>query len=289
VLAVPGEDPIHNLLSRLLPDRATYALVRWKNVALQAAVYRASRRWPNRMRRFIRRLNARRLPEDYEVDVHFKPTYNPWDQRMCIVPKGDLFDAICEGNASVVTDEIDTFTENGIRLASGQEIAADIVVTATGLNMQPFGNIGLTVDGEPVELPKTMAYKGMMLSGVPNFAFAIGYTNASWTLKADLTAEHVCRLLNHMDKEGQRIATPVNDDPSVTEEPILDFSSGYVLRALHLFPKNGSKAPWKLRQNYPRDVLTLRFGPVAGEGLRFSNPPPAPGESVAPETASAAA
>jgi monooxygenase len=272
VLAVPGEDPIHNFLSRLLPERATYALVRWKNVALQAAVYRLSRRWPDRVRRVIRAMNERRLPEGYAVDVHFKPSYNPWDQRMCIVPKGDLFDAVCDGSASIVTDEIESFTEKGIRLASGDEIAADIVVTATGLNMQPFGNIGLAVDGEDVELPKTMAYKGMMLSGVPNFAFAIGYTNASWTLKADLTAEHVCRLLNRMDKEGQRIATPVNDDPSVTEEPILDFSSGYVLRALHLFPKNGSRAPWKLRQNYPRDVLTMRFGPVAGEGMVFSNP-----------------
>jgi cation diffusion facilitator CzcD-associated flavoprotein CzcO len=193
---------------------------------------------------------------------------------MCIVPKGDLFDAVCEGSASIVTDEIDSFTEKGIRLASGDEIPADIVVTATGLNMLPFGGVDLVVDGEPVELPKTMAYKGMMLSGVPNYAFAIGYTNASWTLKVDLTAEYVCRLLNHMDEQGRQIATPVNDDPSVTEEPILDFSSGYVLRALHLFPKQGSRAPWKLRQNYPRDVMTLRFGPVAGEGMVFSNPAP---------------
>jgi cation diffusion facilitator CzcD-associated flavoprotein CzcO len=273
VLAVPGEDPIHTLLSRLLPTRAAYAIVRWKNVALQAAVYRASRRWPERMRRVIRALNTRRLPEGYEVDTHFRPAYDPWDQRMCIVPRGDLFDAISDGSASVVTDEIDTFTEKGIRLASGEELQADIVVTATGLNMLAFGGIELAVDGADVELPKTMAYRGMMLSGVPNFAFAIGYTNASWTLKVDLTSEHVCRLINHMDEHGQRIATPVNDDPSVTEEPLLDFSSGYVLRALHKFPKQGSRAPWKLRQNYPRDVMTLRFGPVAGEGMVFSNPP----------------
>jgi cation diffusion facilitator CzcD-associated flavoprotein CzcO len=272
-VSVPGEDPIHTAAARVLPRKATYALVRWKNVALQAAVYRLSRRWPDKVRQLIRAGVKRQLPDGYEVDKHFKPKYNPWDQRMCVVPDGDLFRAVSDGSASIATDTIDTFTETGIRLSSGEELEADIVVTATGLNMQAFGGLDVTVDGEAVELPKTMAYKAMMLSDVPNFAFAIGYTNASWTLKVDLTAEYVCRLLNHMDQTGKRICVPHNDDPSVTEEPLIDFQAGYVLRALHQFPKQGSKAPWKLRQNYPRDVLSLRFGSVQDAGMKFKNPP----------------
>ena len=289
ILAVPGEDPVANGLSRVLPARATYVIVRWKNVALQAAVYRLSRRFPERMRRLIRGITKRQLPEGYDIDTHFKPRYDPWDQRLCIVPKGDLFTVLSDSSASVVTDEIDTFTEGGIRLASGKELEADIVVTATGLNMLVFGGIELAVDGEDVRLPETMAYRGMMLGGVPNFAFAIGYTNASWTLKVDLTSEYVCRLLNHMDEHGQSIATPVNDDPSVTEEPLLDFQAGYVLRSQHMFPRQGSKPPWKVRQNYPRDAITLRFGAVAGDGMRLSSPPAAGSTRAAsPEAAGAA-
>jgi monooxygenase len=273
VVSVPGEDPVHTAARKVLPAKATYALVRWKNVALQAAVYRLSRRWPDKVRSLIRAGAKRQLPDGYEIDKHFKPSYNPWDQRLCVVPDGDLFRALSQGKASIATDTIDTFTETGIRLSSGEEIEADIVVTATGLNMLAFGGIDLAVDGEDVDLPKRMAYKAMMLSDVPNFAFAIGYTNASWTLKVDLTAEYVCRLLNHMDETGTRICVPHNDDPSVTEEPLLDFQAGYVLRALHMFPKQGSKAPWKLRQNYPRDVLALRFGSVKDPGMKFKNPP----------------
>ena len=273
VLSVPGEDPLSRAARKVLPEKAAYTLVRWKNVALQAAVYRASRRWPARMRKIIREANRRQLPEGYEVDTHFKPHYDPWDQRLCIVPDGDLFKAIGEGKASIATDHIDTFTATGIRLKSGEELEADIVITATGLNLQAFGGIDLTVDGREIELNETMAYKAIMLADVPNFAFAIGYTNASWTLKADLTAEYVCRLLNHMDAHGKRIATPHNDDPSVTEEPFMDFQAGYVLRSLHLFPQQGSREPWKLRQSYPHDLLKLRFGAIDDEGMRFRNPP----------------
>jgi monooxygenase len=272
ILAVPGEDPVAKALRRVLPARAAYGVVRWKNVALATLLYRASRRWPDRVRRFIRGLVEKQLPEGYDVDTHFKPRYNPWDQRLCLVPQGDVFRAIRSGSASVVTDHIETFTEHGIRLRSGEELEADIVVTATGLNLLAFGGMQLAVDGRDVELPKTMAYKGMMLTGIPNFAYAIGYTNASWTLKVDLTAEYVCRLLNHMDTHANRICVPENHDPSVTEQPLLDFQAGYVLRSLDEFPKQGSKAPWKLRMNYPMDLLSLRFGSVADAGMTFSNP-----------------
>jgi monooxygenase len=187
---------------------------------------------------------------------------------MCMVPNGDLFKAISDGRASVVTDRIATFTESGIALESGAELEADVVVTATGLNLLALGGLEFVVDGEPVSLPDTMAYKSMMLSGVPNFAFALGYTNASWTLKADLTSEYVCRVLNHMDRHGYRVAVPERD-PQVAEEPFLDFQAGYVLRSLHMFPKQGTVAPWRVHQNYPRDIVTLRHGPV-DDAMRFA-------------------
>ena len=273
VLSLPREDPVQQKLERFLPKRAVYAAVRWKNIAVHSGFYQLSRRKPDRVRAMIRGAAKKQLPEGYPVDTHFKPRYDPWDQRLCMVPNGDLFRAIRKGTASIVTDRIETFTPTGIRLESGQELEADIVVTATGLDLQLFGGAELSVDGEKVALPETMAYKSMMLSGVPNFAFAIGYTNASWTLKVDLVAEYMCRLLNHMDRRGKRIAVAENDDPSVTEEPLIDFQSGYVQRSIHKLPHQGSKAPWKLRQNYPRDLVTLRFGRVTDSAVTFSNPP----------------
>jgi cation diffusion facilitator CzcD-associated flavoprotein CzcO len=211
---------------------------------------------------------ARQLPDGFDVDRHFKPPYDPWDQRLCVVPDGDLFEALREGKASVVTDRVETFTESGIRLASGEELEADVIVTATGLNLLPLGGVELVVDDRTVELPKTMAYKAMMLSDVPNYAFAMGYTNASWTLKADLTSEYVCRLLEHMDRRGHRVAVP-HRDPDVDEEPLLDFKAGYVLRSLDQFPKQGSRTPWRVHQNYAKDVVSLRHGPVT-DGMRFA-------------------
>jgi cation diffusion facilitator CzcD-associated flavoprotein CzcO len=281
IMTVPGEDPIANALRGRLPARIAYGITRWKNVALATALYRASRRWPDAVRKLIRAQVVKQLPPGYDVDTHFKPRYNPWDQRLCLVPQGDLFEAISKGKASIVTDQIETFTERGLRLRSGAELEADIVVTATGLNLLAFGGLELSLDGREVHLPETMAYKGMMLSGVPNFAFAIGYTNASWTLKVDLTAEYVCRLLKHMDQQGRRICVPENQDPTVTPEPLLDFQAGYVLRSLDAFPKQGSKTPWKLRQNYARDLLTLRFGSVTDPGMTFKNPTPAPAAAAA--------
>lgn len=270
IASMPAEDPIASGLRRFLPDRAVYPIVRWKNVLMQSAFYQLSRRRPKLVKKLIRQGVERSLPPGYDVDKHFRPKYNPWDQRMCLVPNGDLFKSIREGTSSVVTDTIDRFTESGIKLDSGEELEADVIVTATGLNLLFLGGMELVVDGEPVELSKKMAYKGMMLNGVPNCAFTVGYTNASWTLKADLTSEYVCRVLAHMDAHGYRKSVPEISDPSVEEMPLLDFTSGYVLRSLHEFPKQGSKEPWKLRQNYVLDIRTIRRGPIDDGAMKFS-------------------
>ena len=270
ILSLPAEDPIAKALRRILPARAAYPIMRWKNVLITMASFQLSRRRPQTMKKLIRRGLERQLPDGYDIDRHFKPNYNPWDQRLCLVPNGDLFQAIKRGRASVVTDRIETFTETGLRLVSGAEIEADVVVTATGLNLLALGGAQLVVDGRQVELAKTMSYKGMMLSGVPNMAMSVGYTNASWTLKCDLTCEYVCRLLNHMDEHGYRQCMPRNRDPSVRELPFIDFSSGYVQRSIDSFPKQGSKAPWRLHQNYALDILSLRLGSVEDGAMEFS-------------------
>jgi monooxygenase len=270
IATLPAEDPVARGLRRVLPDRAVYAVVRWKNVLLQSLVYRISRRRPELLKRFIRRGVERALPPGYDVETHFNPRYDPWDQRLCLVPDGDLFESISAGEASVVTDRIARFTERGLALQSGEELEADVIVTATGLRLLFLGGVELAVDGEPVEIPRAMAYRGMMLSGVPNFAFTVGYTNASWTLKADLVSEYVCRLLGHMDARGYDRCVPEVSDPSVTEEPLLDFTAGYVLRSLHEFPKQGSKEPWKLRQNYVVDIRSLRRGELEDGSMRFA-------------------
>jgi monooxygenase len=274
VVSMPGEDPIARRLRRILPDRAVYPLVRWKNVLLQLVTYRLSRRRPELIKRMIRRGVVNSLPAGYDVDRHFKPRYDPWDQRLCLVPDSDLFEAIRAGSAEVVTDRIETFTEGGVRLESGAELEADVVVTATGLNLLFLGGLRVVIDGEEADLSQAFTYKGMMLNGVPNFAFTIGYTNASWTLKADLTAEFACRVLNHMEAEGHELCLPELDDPSVTEEPLLDFTAGYVLRSLADLPKQGSKEPWKLKQNYPLDLRMLRYGPIEDGTLRFRSRTP---------------
>ena len=284
IASLPAEDPIANGLRRFLPDKAVYTIVRWKSVLLQAFVYQLSRRRPNAVKRMIRRGVERSLPTGYDIDKHFKPKYNPWDQRMCLVPNGDLFKAIRDGSATVGTDTIEAFTETGIKLDSGEELEADVVITATGLNLLFLGGVELVVDGDPVDVSNKMAYKGMMLSGVPNCAFTVGYTNASWTLKADLTSEYVCRVLAHMEVHGYRKSVPELTDPSVTELPLLDFTSGYVLRSLDQFPKQGSKEPWKLRQNYVLDIRTIRRGSIDDGAMQFSSPegqPQLPLEPVA--------
>jgi cation diffusion facilitator CzcD-associated flavoprotein CzcO len=272
VLAIPSKDPLADGLRRLLGSRRAYPIVRWKNVTIATLLYQLSQRRPKLMRSLLRRGAIKQLPEGYAVDTHFNPTYGPWDQRLCLVPDGDLFRTLKAGRASIVTDRIERFTETGVLLESAAALDADIVVTATGLNLLAIGGIELSVDGAPVSLPEHVAYKGMMLSRVPNFAFTIGYTNASWTLKADLVAEFVCRLLEYMEGNGYRQCMPVDDDPSVEPRPLLDFSAGYVQRSLHLFPKGGSRAPWRLGMSYANDVVTIRHGALEDGALRFSAP-----------------
>jgi cation diffusion facilitator CzcD-associated flavoprotein CzcO len=270
ILPLPSEDRLANRVKRVLGVRRGYFLARWKNVLMGTFIYQLSRRRPQVVRNLIRKLTIEQLPPGYDVDTHFTPRYQPWDQRLCLIPDGDLFASIRSGRASVVTDRIAEFTESGLRLDSGDTVSADVVVTATGLRLLAFGGMELIVDGRAVELPKTMAYKGMMLSDVPNFAFTIGYTNASWTLKADLVSEYVVRLLRHMDGGGYDVAMPVNDDPAVTERPLLDFDAGYVLRSIDTFPRAGSRAPWQLGMSYAHDVVNLRHGKVNDGTMRFT-------------------
>ena len=261
IASLPASDAIANRLRAWLPAKAAYAIVRWKNALRTLAIFKTSRRYPRLVKAMLRRATIKQLPKGYEVDTHFAPTYNPWDQRMCLVPDGDLFKAIRDGRASVVTDHIDTFTETGIRLRSGQELPADIVVSATGLNLLAIGGIRLTVDGHDLDLPKTVFYKGMMLSGVPNFAWTTGYTNSSWTLKADLIAEYICRVLNHMEANGFVSVTP-NEESAVGIRPFIDLASGYVQRGNAALPKSGDRPPWQLSDDYIKDARLLRRGPI---------------------------
>ena len=270
VVSLPAKDPVAAVLRRLLPPKAAYSFVRWKNVLVTMLSFELSRRRPAVMKSLLRRWAKRHLPRGYAIDTHFKPYYNPWDQRLCVVPDGDLFTAIRCGRASVVTERIDTFTETGVKLRSGEELPADLIVTATGLDLLAIGGIRLAVDGREIELSETMSYKGMMLSGVPNFAFALGYTNASWTLKVDLTCDYVCRLMRHMDHHGFAQCVPGEPDASIGELPFIDFSSGYVRRAAGRFPMQGSQPPWRLYQNYIRDILSLRLGRVEDGVMEFS-------------------
>ena len=272
VVARPAEDTMANWLRRWLPPMLAYGITRWKRVLLQQYFFNLCRRRPDYAKSLLLGGVRAYLGPDYDVATHFTPRYRPWEQRMCLVPDADLFLAIRRQKASVVTSEIETFTEKGLKLKSGAELEADLVVTATGLDLEILSGIQLTVDGERVVPSKTFNYKGLMYSNVPNLASSFGYTNASWTLKCDLTCEYVCRLLNHMQRHGYRQCTPRNRDPSLAEEPWVDFSSGYIHRTLHLFPKQGSKAPWKLRQNYARDIMTLRYGRIDDGVMEFSGP-----------------
>jgi cation diffusion facilitator CzcD-associated flavoprotein CzcO len=269
VVSRPGSDRLALRLRALLGERTAYTLVRWRNVLLQQFVFWFARRHPARMGALLLSGVRKALGADYDVTTHFTPRYNPWEQRLCLVPDNDLFRALRSGRASVVTDRIDRFTETGIRLQSGTELPADIIVTATGLELLFIGGVQVEVDGRAVDFAQTRGYKGMMFSGVPNFAVAFGYTNASWTLKADLSSEYLCRLLNHMRDTARPIALPIPSDPHMGTERWIDFSSGYFERALHMFPKQGTKPPWKLYQNYAKDIGLYRFGTLEDGEMRF--------------------
>jgi cation diffusion facilitator CzcD-associated flavoprotein CzcO len=270
IMALPSKDKLANRLRELLGEERGYAIARRMNIARQQAVWRLCQKYPKAARRLIRNLNTKMLPAGYPVDEHFNPPYNPWDQRLCLVPDGDLFKAIRNRRASIVTERIVTFTERGVQLESGRELEADIIVTATGLNVQAMGGMSLTVDGQPVRLPDTIAYKGMMLSGVPNFAYAIGYTNSSWTLKIGLLCEHFCRLLAYMDAHGYDTARPEPADPAMPTRPFLNFGAGYVQRAIGQLPRQGDRAPWLTSMSYAGDVKLLRRLPVQDPELRLS-------------------
>ena len=261
IFNLPAVDAIATGLKRWLPARVAYPLVRMKNIAVGAAMFQFARRRPERAKRWLLGMVKERLPPGFDVARHFTPRYDVWDQRVCVVTDGDLFKAIGTGAVSVITDEIDTFTVQGIRLKSGADVPADIVVVATGLTLNVFGGIDIAVDGARVEAARSLTYKGAMLGGVPNLAYTFGYTNASWTLKAELTARFVCRLIRHMHSKGYAVAMP-RPDPHIEERPLIEFSSGYVMRASRLLPKQGSMRPWKVHQNYFLDALALRFGRI---------------------------
>jgi len=272
VVSQPAEDKLANLTRRVLGARLSYFLTRWRKVGFQLFFYRMTRKRPEKVKEKLLGMVRAALGPDYDVETHFTPRYNPWDQRLCLIPDEDMFAAIRDGRASVVTDTIARFIPRGVELASGKVIDADIVVTATGLKLNVLGDVAFDLDGAPVDLGKALIYKGMMVGNVPNLGFVFGYTNASWTLKADLTSEYVCRLINHMKSRGLRVATP-RPHPGITEEPFLDFSSGYVQRALDRLPKQGNVKPWKLYQNYALDMVTLRYGKVEDGTMEFSGPP----------------
>ena len=272
IVSRPAEDAFANTLRRRLPAMLAYNIIRWRNVLFGLMFFNTARKKPEKTKAGILAMVRAELGPDYDVATHFTPRYNPWDQRLCLVPDADLFAAIRGGRATVVTDTIERFTPTGLALRSGATLDADIVVTATGLDMQLMGGLQLAVDGMRVDPSQTFSYKGMMFSGVPNLASTFGYTNASWTLKADLTSEYVCRLLNHMDRRGFTECRPMNEGAELRAAPWLDFSSGYVTRGMAKFPKQGEVAPWKVHQNYALDILAFRYGRLDDGVMRFSRP-----------------
>jgi len=270
ILSVPAIDPISSRLQRFLPDMLVYRLARTRNINLQRFLYALSRRRPKVVRRMLLAAVRKQLGKNADMR-HFTPSYNPWDERLCVVPNGDLFKAIRHGKAEVVTDQIETFTKTGIKLQSGAELPADIVVSATGLNVQLLGGIRVEVDGKRYLPSDSMTYKGVLIEGVPNAAIIIGYTNASWTLKADIASEYVCRLLQHMDRKGYTEVIPRDRDNSRTEDTVMGgLNSGYIRRAIDQLPKQGSKRPWKIVQDYVRDVPILRYAPIEDGVLSFT-------------------
>lgn len=285
---VPEVDPLSTLLRKVLPESLAYRITRWKNTALQAFVYHGSQRFPKAFRKLFMGMVERQVPKDLDVNKHFNPPYNPWDQRLCAIPNGDLFKSLRKGTTSIVTDRIADFTADGIKLESGEFLPADIVIAATGLDLVPLGGITADVDGVQVDVPNSYVYKGFMLSDLPNFAFTVGYTNSSWTLKADLVADYVCRILNKMDATGTNVVTPHNDDSSMKQEPLLDFPAGYVMRAIDRFPKAGSKQPWRMSSFYHLDHWKMSRAEVDDGVLKFQHIEPVePAQEAEPAAATA--
>ena len=282
IMAIPGNDPIHKaLLKAKVPENLMFGVMRRKNLGLSSGMYKFSRAQPKLMRKIIRGAAKRQLPENYPVDVHFNPKYDPWDQRLCVVPDGDLYKTIRRGQADVVTGTIKTFNETGIELDSGEQIDADIIITATGLNLQMMGGAEFTIDGQAREPKDLTAYKGMMFGGVPNFSFVVGYTNASWTLKADLVSGYMCRLLNYMDRNGYSVVIPRDPSPDMERGPMVDLMTGYVTRSIDELPKQGAEAPWRLKQDYKVDRKQMLDGPVDDQ-VDFQRPAKQDAKAEAP-------
>ena len=271
VVSRPSEDAINKFLRKFLPIKLTYFLIRWKNILWQSYTFFLARKFPNKIKQGILDLLKNELGSDFDIKKHFTPSYKPWDQRMCLVPDSDLFSAIKKSKASVVTDKVKEFISDGILLESGERITADIIVTATGIELNSLNDINVTVDNAKINAHERLTYKGMMLSGVPNFALSFGYVNASWTLRADLTCEYVCRLINLMDKKGVACCVPTDDPSAYGNDDLIDFTSGYVQRGLHLMPKQGNKAPWKNYQNYLKDIFAVRLFSIKDSNLNFYN------------------
>ena len=270
VVSGPSEDAINKFLRKIFPTKFTYFLIRWKNILFQSFTFFMARKYPERTKNKILDLAKNEIGADY-TDEHFTPSYNPWDQRICLVPDSDLFEAINNKKASVVTDTIDEFQTDGILLSSGKKIKADIIITATGIELNALNDINVTIDQLKVDPNERLTYKGMMLSGVPNFAISFGYVNASWTLRADLTCEYVCRLINLMDKKGVSCCEPIDDKTAHGDDELIDFSSGYVQRGLNKMPKQGNKSPWKNYQNYLKDIFAVRLFSIKDSNLNFYN------------------
>ena len=288
IVSLPAQDVVANWLRRVLPSMWAYRLCRWKNIAFTMYIYQMAQRFPNFVKKGIIQKVSEALGPGYDVKTHFTPSYNPWNQRLCLVPDGDMFQAIKARRASMVTDRIEGFTETGIRLKSGEQLEADIIVTATGLQLQTLGGVEITVDGQRVDLGKTLAYRGVMISGVPNLAAVFGYVNASWTLKADLICRYVCRVLNVMDQKGMRQVTPKSGGEQAVAPFVEKFTPGYIQRALASWPKQGSKAPWRVYQNYLRDAVSMKWGRIDNQTLEFSNPAETQSKSRSREFAQAA-
>lgn len=288
VISVPQFDPMVRVLLKFLPEMTVYKMSRARNNFITQMIFKLSRKYPNFMRKLLLKQVQAQVGKDFDMK-HFTPPYNPWDQRLCAVPNGDMFKVLRKGKASVVTDHIDRFVSNGILLKSGQTLEADIIVTATGLNLRLFGGMTMTVDGKAIEMNQHISYKGVMFSDIPNFSNTLGYTNASWTLKADLIAEYVCRLLKHLDKTGNRIAVPERKDPSVKPTQLLEMTSNYVARAEAYLPKGADRAPWKLYQNYALDKEQLHNGKLEDGVMAFRKPHVAAGTAAAGSPARKAA
>ena len=269
VISMPSEDRINKFLRKIMPNKFTYFLVRWKNIIWQSYTFFMARTFPNRIKNSILRRLKDELGPNYNIKKHFTPTYKPWDQRMCLVPDSDLFRAINKNKVSIVTDTIKEFQSNGILLNSGKEIPADIIITATGIKLNSFNDINVTIDKEKVNANDKLTYKGMMLGGVPNFAYTFGYVNASWTLRADLTSEYVCKLINLMDKKGVKFCEPIDDKSAYGDDQLIDFTSGYFQRGLNQMPRQGNKSPWKNYQNYLKDIIAIRLLSIDDSNLKF--------------------